>query len=472
MTKLVNVTELIRPNVRIERDSQIIFPCVLTNRKNFLKKSIWEKFCGKTSGKRVMIWTNELDIILPSIQAIWELGAVVVVHDFQIGWQNDPSFRDFYDHIDLIVVPPNPNLDQVTRFPMLVVDSSQVDLENHETVDYHIPDFNEECTAVCTHSSGTTGIPKILDISHGDAIDLVRENVRIFDFRPAEKVMHYKTLHHGSLFLNYAIPAFSVTDDHVYLPMNKTQTGIKESDHDFLSRALMFCKDKQINRWLIPYNWIRYLSNLPAVDLSSTMLVTIMGPTDAEMKTIIEKFRFKKIYNNFGCTEIGTLFVSETDASNVDSYNPNRFTMRNQLIDVEIQDNCFRARFKKNHNWLVIGDLLDDRGDEIWWLGRNTKIKVDDEIVDIRNINMILEKFFGSIEFVLVPDFEIDKIYLAAFDIKHQQIDIDSVNRFLATQSITKNKTIEKFKFFEVDKIRMGMKPSQPLLLYAFRKEK
>ena len=103
MTKLVNVTELIRPNVRIERDSQIIFPCVLTNRKNFLKKSIWEKFCGKTSGKRVMIWTNELDIILPSIQAIWELGAVVVVHDFQIGWQNDPSFRDFYDHIDLIV---------------------------------------------------------------------------------------------------------------------------------------------------------------------------------------------------------------------------------------------------------------------------------------------------------------------------------------------------------------------------------
>jgi hypothetical protein len=455
-----NTVDLLRKDLKIYCTNGLFDAGRIDQRSKIIKNQIYNFFSGDTTKKNIYIYTNDLTIILPAIIAIWELGASVVVHDYTPGWHDHPGFKDFYSYIDLVLLPS-------TVTDKMTLPSVSLDLESNDTLDL-VVDVELDWPAVITHTSGTTRIPVPIQISHQDAIGLVKKNIEVFDFDLHDRFLHYKTLHHGSLFLNYAIPAMSVSDQHFFITNDTDLTP-----EEFLDNALKVCQNDNITFWLIPYNWIRRIPNLPteSYDLSKLTLITVMGPTTDEIQKIFDKTNVKEIFNNFGCTEVGSLFLSKTNKNNVGDYNPNRFYIVNNEVDLEFHSNYFKVKHKSCSEWNIIGDIFEiDANNSYWWRGRCNIVNNENKYLQITEISKFLEEYFSNLDFSLVPDFELNKIYLAVFskkiNINTTDVQADLNKKLFEITQLTN--TISKVSYFTNNFI-IGMKPSQPLLLYSFR---
>jgi hypothetical protein len=70
-----NLADLIRKDCYIVcPNGRTVSSEYLRTLKNFYKQKIYQGLDGKTVGRVVVIWSNSLDVILPAVQAVWELG--------------------------------------------------------------------------------------------------------------------------------------------------------------------------------------------------------------------------------------------------------------------------------------------------------------------------------------------------------------------------------------------------------------
>jgi hypothetical protein len=456
---ITNTVDLIRQDCEIvARDA--IFDCNrIENAKKFLKIKISEALQGNTVGKTVIIWSNNLTIILPAVKAIWELGCNVAVHDISVGYTDHPEFKNFYNFIDLIIVDgfKNSFLDKQAVYFLeydntLIYDDSK-----------YVPNLpiTGDTVAVKTHSSGTTGSPKIIDITHANAIRIVNNNIQILKFDETDRVLHHKTLHHGSLFLNYAIPAFATTTQHYYVELN-TNPSIEYRFRSMLNAVI----ERKITKWLIPYYWIRFLPTLDPVDLSTTTLITIQGPGESEMKEIFRKFTPNKVINNFGCTEVGTMFISVTDINTLNEYNPSKFDYVMPGLEYQIYPDFLKVRYP-DLEWQILGDRFILKDKELWWYGRTVYIYADGKQTDFAQLKPFLESYYNTINFSIIPDFEKNLLYLATYD--HLiPCDLDQINKIIIEQ-LGNNFRLSQISYVDLSTVNFGMKPSSPLLLYMFR---
>ena len=458
--------DMIRPDVTIyQAHKDLQFDAdYLENLENFLMPRIYEACEGRTVGKTCVIWSNDLPLILPSLRAAWKLGMAVAVHDINVGYTDHPAFKDFYDFLDLIVVPDEAtnsffqdkkivgcrNFDPATRYP-------KIDPVLDRPIDANT-------VAVRTHSSGTTGFPKIIDITHDTARGIVEHVVKLFQFDASDRPLHLKTLHHGSLFLNYALPLLTVCRDHYWIA---TPKGVSKSV--ITHQCLQVCSEKKLTAWLVPQGLIDRIVDCAAVSCPDLSLISIKGVAKDNLEVLLRKFRIKQFCNLWGCTEIGAMFLSKTSLANLVDYNPNRFDIRNDFVDHEIHDDFVKARHRSSDTWHIIGDrfMEVDDGHILWWLGRTTHLNIDEQIVDVNVLCQTLTDFYHTANFVVVPDFEMNQLYLAVFDeqipVHAQQIN-DTISPVLGS-----GYRVAMVTRVPESTIDFGMKPPQPLLLYMFR---
>jgi len=483
MAQTDNLVNYIRPDCFIKLpNGKTLSPYEIQRYKNFYKKEIYNKLQGNTVGKVVLIWSNNLDVILPALKAIWELGAAISVHDFSLNVVTHPLFKNFYRHIDLIIGPPLAEsvlsylphvnaLETKMSYPEYVDGQSGQEIfplnyNLYPDVHYQLNDTVSENTICCvTHTSGTTGEPKIVKTTHRVAIDLVQENIKLFEFGVDDRVLHHKTLHHGSLFLNYAIPAFVTTNQH-YWTVQKTSETITA----FMEKCLDLCHAEHISKWLIPYRFISKLSrpDIKSCNISSTSLITAVGPSQDEIKSIFAKHDPVAVYNNFGCTELGTLAISKTQADTIAEYAPNRFTKINSLIDWKIFPTFFKAKFKSETEWKTIGDIVKFSNGVFCWEGRNTFLTFNQQKIQISDLEKWTRSHLKTSSFSLVPDFEINSLYIAVFD-KNLTVTLSSINQALKLSDNLKDCFFSKLDCIEFKDVVQGIKPSQPVLLSYFR---
>lgn len=454
---------------------------------NVYKKNIYEQLDQKTVGKVGLIWSNKLDTVLPCIKAMWKLGCVVSVHDYREEIVRHPAFKSFYSHIDFVVGTPDsyeifPDLPHIpapeTQLEFLAYITEKPEKEIHQFSQEDFPDIeykldktlDSECLAVVSHTSGTTGYPKIFGISHHDAINLVYENVKIFNFNQNDRIGHFKTLHHGSLFLNFALPAFAQCSEHFWFIDDK-KTFVDSNRR--LSAAMQFCADNNLTKFMIHYPFFlndHHLRLSDPIDVSETNIISTISPSESFMRNFFQKFNPASVYNNFGCTEIGTIAVSQTTRQNLSSYRPNRFDVINGIIDINPGESSFWVKYKTQKKWREIGDVIALVDNGLIFHGRNNKIKLHGKNYEISAINDALQKI-GCKNFSLVPDFENHMLYLAFFrQTEYDEFSMQYVNNELA-KLFDHLPIISKSNCFTIDTVMQGIKPSQPLLIYAFRNQ-
>jgi hypothetical protein len=474
----INIANLIRPDCfLVLPNNQIISAHEIKVLTNLYKRKIYEACQGKTVGKVALIWSNDVNVLLPCIKALWQLGCVISVHDYSTATATHPSFKNFYKHLDIVIGPPVcetffPHLTYVpgqefklniSEWENGVPQSSfewQPTIEEFPDVEYKLDKpLVDSLPAVLSHSSGTTGNPKIFSISHKEGYQLVQENIKIFGFNENDRVLHNKTLHHGSLFLNFSIPAYATTNEHHWVRDKMTDSQV-----DFLSTSIRRCADKKLTKWLIPYNNIDQLLECNEILTPDLEMVSIVGPTKETLGKILNKFKIKKFYNNFGCTEVGTIAVSATDLQNIDHYDSRTFTRINSLLDITVFPYHFNVKYKISDSWKTINDKIEISNDLLKFYGRNTTVTVNDNEINVGMVNELLTSLINPNFFTLVPDFERHKFYLALY--KDTTLTLEQINTTLQlTIPYLKIDTMQRFE----SPLFIGVKPSQPLLLYAFR---
>jgi len=237
-----------------------------------------------------------------------------------------------------------------------------------------------------------------------------------------------------------------------------------------MEKCLNLCRTEKISKWLIPYRYISELSRstIAPCDISSTSLITAVGPSRNEMQLIFNNHHPAAIYNNFGCTELGTLAISKTQHNTISEYAPDRFTIINELIDWEIFPTFFKAKFKTENDWKIIGDIVKFSNGVFFWEGRNTVLTFNQHQIKVSDIEKWVRTYLKTSSFSLVPDFEFNLLYIAIFD-KNLNTTLNDLNQDLQLTNKFKSCFFSKLDFIEFKDIVQGIKPSQPVLLSYFR---
>ena len=464
--EFTNAADLIRSDIRlISGDQHVIDHTELNNREYFVAQQL--KKSGILDSKKeftVFINFNNFDWVLPVLKATWRLGGNIFVHDFHVGYTSIPEFCDFYNFVDVVV---NLNL-LAEKF----ADKISVQLRNYDpNTTYKIADTPTDITgktiAVKTHSSGTTGIPKIIDYDHDLVRDLTQRLIPLFELTNHDRPLHWKTLHHASLFLNYAIPLLNVCRDHWFFSAQLLSTD-RYNAQTFFQLCLPFCKEHSITRVLVPYDWITNLAEVESVDVEGKLVLhCIRGIKKNQLGTIFQKFNPKSIIDIFGCSEQGVMFIKTIDQNNWQDFDPGLFDTVTPDLEYEISKNFIRVRWP-NRSWNTIGDIFQQTRKGLKYIGRSYSLVIQEEIVPLESLDRYLRTSYHDRQYQLVADFEQNELYLAFFD-DQALPNLFDLNNNIARKCHPKL-SIKGIRKFDISAVNSGMKPSSPILLYAFQK--
>jgi len=461
--KFTNCADLIRSDCQVLGPAGLISADELKNRENFIDNQISVYLASNPGPFTAFIALNEFSWIVPLLRSIWRAGGNVFVHDYHSGYANIPEFKNFYDFINVVV--------RTTWLPEHFADEKfTIDISyysrhrSYPKIEITNTAINGSTIAVKTHSSGTTGMPKIIDFTHDTVRDLTNRLIAFFEFSADDKPLHFKTLHHGSLFLNYAVPLLHLCRDHWYI------TGIEPFEpKPYFDEVLPLCKKHQLTRILVPYDWLAKIDQSDPVDLEHiTHMHVIRGALPYQMEYIFQNIKPKSIIDIFGCSEIGVMFIETINKNNYKDFVSGKFSLTIPDLEYTIHPTFIRARWP-NQPWQTIGDIFQKHQDVLQYIGRSWSIIVDDEVIEIDSLTKFLGKHLIDREWQLVPDFKSNYLYLAIFDDKDLP-DLTELNIEIS-KKVNKKLFIRAIKHFNITVIQAGMKPSSPILLYAFIKE-
>ena len=115
-----------------------------------------------------------------------------------------------------------------------------------------------------------------------------------------------------------------------------------------------------------------------------------------------------------------------------------------------------------------MADIVRKQDDgQLFFEGRTYSIERNGERVYVSPLEQHLATRLNSTEFHIVADLEINELFLAVFN-SSLPTDLDQINN-IVTEKFSDNYKFSKIQFFDISTVRSGMKPSAPLLLYAFR---
>ena len=137
------------------------------------------------------------------------------------------------------------------------------------------------------------------------------------------------------------------------------------------------------------------------------------------------------------------------------------------LILYEIFKNFIRARWP-NRPWNTIGDIFQQTRKGLKYIGRSYSLVIQEETVPLESLDRYLKTSYHNRQYQLVADFEQNELYLAFFD-DQELPNLFDLNITIARKCHPKL-SIKGIRKFDISAVNSGMKPSSPILLYAFRK--
>jgi hypothetical protein len=438
----------------------------INNYTQYLKHRMYEKLNGDTLNKIIFIDTNKFLVVVCSMKAAWELGASIFLNDVDPKIKSLPYFKNFYNVIDLVLGTKDDIQRTLPEKYILIDDYDSQSRILCKEFTHSVPEITSKTVAYYATSSGTTGDPKILPFTHYQTVTLSNAIHQYLDIKETDLPFHYKTLHHGSLFNSFSLPMLSTC---------KTNYcgAFQLSPDQFLTKILDIAKNNKANYFLLPYSWIRDFKSVTSADLENlATFITIQGNTSDEMKDLFDRFSPKQVINYFGCSEVGTMFISRTNKDNVYKYNPNRFHDIIPHIDYEILSNTVKCKWKHIDQWFVLADkMIREEDGSIWHHGREIAFTIDDQTLILRNLGQLIEEEIGTNQFTIVPDHIQQKLYLALYKEDLSTLGLEKLN-IKIQQEFSPVFFISDIYRFDPSDLLFGMKISGPLLLYLFRQRK
>lgn len=455
--------DLIRKDIElVYADENITYTSEqIQNTVNYLKHEIYKILDGKTVGKIVYINTADFLLTVAGMRATWELGAAIWLNDTDPKVRNLPYFQEFYKVIDVAINHyEQPYLDDLGRgISMLDFDPSVPVDEFLLSLDQSI---NENTIAYYSLSSGTTGDPKAVAHSHYQTVTISNFLKNYLDLGEQSRPLHYKTLHHSSLFNSFALPLFNSCKTHYF-----TNPHLSQEPEKIINGLCKLMHNLTITNFLVPYNWIGLFSNVSPVDFKKNLTLCCIIDCDYNnMQALFDNFNVKQVVNYFGCSEIGTMFTSRITHHNVKQYTSQMFDDVTSYIDYELYDDYVKVKWKHQTEWVVLKDKITKEGTRIWFHGRSLTFESNNQKIILSELEIFLREYLQTSNFTLVPDYKKQKLYLALYN--SDDLDIVDLNNKIA-HNFGQDFVIADWNNFVRASVLIGMKSSLPFLQWFFQ---
>jgi len=435
----------------------------IQNTVNYLKQEIYKICNGNTTGKIVYINTNDFLIVVAGMRATWELGAAIWLNDTDPKVRSLPYFEEFYNIIAISININDDYLaDKGAAISMKEFDPS-IPVENFSgPLDQPI---TQDTVAYYALSSGTTGNPKALPHSHYQTVEISNFIKEYLELNEASTPLHYKTLHHASLFNSFALPFFNSCKTHYYSKLEDLQNN--NSDAARVNKLCKLMSDLKITNFLVPYNWMGYFCHADTVNFNENLTLCCILDCDYDkMQDLFNRLNIKQVVNYFGCSEIGTMFMSRTTHNNVQNYSAQRFQDVTPYIDYELYDNYAKVKWKNKTDWVILRDKITVENNRLWFHGRSLTFELNNKTINLPDLESVVKELLNTSDFTLVPDYKKQKLYLAIYD--NETVDLTGLNNSIK-QQFGPEFYISDCNNFVRSEVLIGMKSSLPFLQWYFQ---
>lgn len=427
--------------------------------------------CNATSGESILIGFCNIDIdYLAVCIAAAELSLKIVIVDYSRADEfNDIDFFDpktkLLSPIDIFLYDvPNQflSLNETKRHNFFancsnrsysIVDNISYAIHRHHYRQSRKIFPNPSDVVMRCTSSGTTGTPKIIEHTHEFLYKISMRNVKKF----SGKCVHIANLNHGSSLAVYLLPSLAsdkVTEHllYSYSPLEDFVDGL--ADYNDTLEFVMFPYPYMIENF-INSSKIRN-TNWPNLNVQTLSYIQDTA------KDAIKNNIFKSITSIFGSNETsGPVFEAVIDRTNTDQES-NVFIKEDDFYQIKLHENNLIGITLPVYNTEIItNDMFEKINDKYVHNGRSDLIKIDGEIVDIKLINSVNEKYK---DFYLVTDSIKNCLYLACWNTTDRADTISTeVNNMFKRLAVKKIALLNKQSFFS------GIKLDNELLREYFR---
>lgn len=292
-------------------------------------------------------------------------------------------------------------------------------------------------------TSGTTGEPKIVELSHEFFYKLMDRNGKIYNLTSQNKCLHTKILHHGSVIGVYFLPTLKYCSRHYWINPSSTSNVIMMSPktasllpvtNNLLKNYMVkIIKDESIDKVLLFYDMLDILYDNIDKSFTNDLTVYVLSKIKKEhIEKLIGEYKLEFV-SIFGCTESsGPIFLQTINKDNYKTIEENNFGKRlDDFYKLEIENELLKITMPDN-SVIISGDKFLEKDDTFFFLGRNNIYKIKGERVYLKYLIDFIEKYLSieaHTDFDIIVDQQLEKIYLRTL----VDIDLDILNNYLVS---------------------------------------
>ena len=389
---------------------------------SFWKILLVEKY-GACKGQTILIEYNLNSIYSNSaIFAAFELGLILIVdwphayneddvnsykmtmhgkidHAIMYSKQLDPSSKDFYKYWDA--------RRNIVNCRNII---TELDFDNYQIQGQDA--YNQIGTkifaepndiAIWSASSGTTGLPKKIEISHRKVYLQAERLARHLGFKDTDRSLHVKNIHHGASMCYHFLPTWMFAKEQYCL------------NHDSIDDLPEKIKKHKINKVLLSSTSMT-LGYLRATDPLEHPLdiITLFSPSREALELVNQK-NVQSLKIVFGDTTIGLGFFIKTVLNGED---PNAYEKPyvgkklDDFFDLKVEDGALWIAIPElDEDWKTSNDSFELKDDKFYFYGRRNMYRIGDEWVVLGHLDAETERLFGD-RATIVVDQELESIYL------------------------------------------------------------
>jgi hypothetical protein len=266
-------------------------------------------------------------------------------------------------------------------------------------------------------SSGTTGVPKIIEHTHEFFYRNMHINADLYNLKESEKCWHNKNLQHGAVLGVFFLPTINRCATHFHAPFGMT---LGQAEENIRAESIKKIQSEKIDRIIIFFNQIEWFYKELDINKkqSENMIIHYVGNNTTEyINKIVGRFGYTMI-PTFGSTETGgPIFYTEITPHNYKNWNTKLFGKPTKFFkNVTTLDNGLLEVTDVYGQKIYTGDkfTVDSDGNFIF-AGRENLCRVNGKNVYIDFLNSVIEdvaKIKHEIDFDLVFDDEKETFYI------------------------------------------------------------
>jgi hypothetical protein len=422
----------------------------LCNMIDYWKVLLWEKF-EMRPGEKIALGTSSVGpYYISLLLASFELGLIVVVTDSMTSESVNPyhTKQSVYEDLKLCIYDDANNTSYSLKnnalfFKILchidIFDTYQIqDPELYNKLKNKLFATPND-VALHTTSSGTTGTPRVITKTHKYLIDSSTRQIKVWDFKPNDRVLHTRQISHGAVFDLFWLPSLMACREHwIYIVDYNSSSDVKE--------WLSIIYQNKISKIFLTstHHCDLFLNSCQTFDYDIDIIA--IGTFKDSWSQLVKEKNITRFIVSYGATELGNaVLINECNPSNADEFIKNTYYFPDNAFEiVEYNDTSttFVNHFD-NDLQIVLQDRWQPLDSHHWqFLGRTSNFKINDTYVTEAQLSDIVKKYIKN-EFAVVIDTEYQDIYLAVYDqsidsTTIEQINMDIQKNIGANLSITK----------------------------------